>query len=554
MAAAAIPIAQLVGSVLGPILGGWAGRRRDQWNEGALINLWNRANQGDEMAREMWAMFAGPLRDAVLPTAQALGGNLTGWGMGLQDTGFEQLMGMTDLFRNAGGLYMTPEMEAFAQGQAGLAGQMGPVSDVAAQGFLGGGWTPQYQAGFDQIGPYMAGWGNNAQMALGDVGPNLLGMRGQNAFTQALQDRSMDVINVGGMNPNLDYAMAAARGILGTGGFTPGMEFGSGVAGTELLNRGADAFTDLLQSRGLDLATRESLLSPQEAVTFAREGASQSIQDRMEQVYRQALARGGGPGAIVAAGTQNQMMADFADQAARAESEAARNALLQQQQLQLQQAGMGREMIGTGGGLETQRFGQAGDLLSAMEAAASGRMGQAFGAIPGTQTAATSFMQALLQGGLGAGQLEAERMGLGTNMAQALLQNQLGFGNMYTNMMGNQNQYALGLGGLYNQMMGQQGNLLGNAFQNYLGSGQLGVQRASNLANAMNQQYGNLTGQLGTTANIWNMALNPLGQMAQGGLNYAGQYVDLMGQPFRNTGTTNAWGGLANLGQQTGDR
>jgi len=541
-------IVQLVGSVLGPILGGWAGRRRDQWNEGALINLWNRANQGDEMAREMWAMFAGPLRDAVLPTAQTLGGHLTGWGMGLQDTGYDQLMGMTDLFRNAGGLYMTPEMEQFAQGLGGLAGGMSPYANLAGQGFAGGGWTPQYQQGFDMFTPYAQGWGNNAQMALGDVGPNLLGQRGQTWFTQGLQDRSADAINAGGMNPNLDYAMAAARGILGSGGYTPGTEFGQGVAGTELLNRGADVFTDLLQSRGLDLASRESLLEPRQAVTFAREGATQNMRDQAEKVYRQALARGGGPGSIVAAGQQNQMLADFADQTARAQSEAARNALLQQQGLQLQQAGMGREMIGTGGGLETQRMGQAGDLLAAMENAASGRMGQAFGAIPGTQSAATNFMQALLQGGLGAGSLEAQRMGLGTDMAQALLGNQLGYGGLYNQMMGNQNQYALGLGGLYNQMTGQQGNLLNNAFQNYLGSGQLGVQRATNLAGAMNQQYGNLINNLGTTGNIWGTSLGPLQAGAQGGLNYAGQYVDLMGQPFRNLQLTNAWGGLQNLG------
>jgi hypothetical protein len=79
-------------------------------------------------------------------------------------------------------------------------------------------------------------------------------------------------------------------------------------------------------------------------------------------------------------------------------------------------------------------------------------------------------------------QNELSRMGLGGTLLQNYNANRLQGQGLFNQAMGQQNQYALGLGNLAQGMGALQGDLYGNQFSNWLGAGQLGVNRANLIA------------------------------------------------------------------------
>jgi hypothetical protein len=494
------------------------GQNPREWQQNALMHLLNRSEIGEEMGRFLWGMMAEPLRESALDVTDTLRRpliDLAPWYLGY---GEQQLGGMTDLFRQAGGLYLTPEMEAMAMAQPQLAQQMSPVANIAAQGFAGGGWTPQYQEAFDRFQPYMAGWGSNAQLALGDVGPNLIGQRGQTWLTQGLQDAAWYATQTGGYNPLLSAAAGTAGDILSWQGYTPE------TAG--------------MVDRGAEFLSREALMTPDQAATFARESAQDVWQQRAEDIYRRAMARGGGPGAVVGAGQQNLLAAEFADQAARAAAENMRQAMFQQQGLMQQEQQLGAELMRQG-------------IASAL-----GREQLGFGMIPDIQQAATQNLQAYLNAGITGGlQAELSRMGLGAEMAQNLLQSQRDFGNLWNQAMASQNQYALGLGDMYNRMLGQQSGMLSTGFGNLLGAGQLGVQRATNLAEAQNRAYQNLMDAYGRVGNVWQTGMGSLGQLGGQAMDFTRTWAQNIAAPFSgidpNRAPGSQWGAV---GSAIGDK
>lgn len=489
------------------------GNNPAEWNQDALINLYNQAKSGDQYGRNMSESMYGPGRQFALDTGNALQRPTLDQAPWLLQGAQDQVAGIPGLLQqflgNAGDL--TPQSSLMQ----GAADRMGGVANTASSVFEGGGWTPQSQQLFDMLSPLMAGRGSNSQMELDNTGASLLGSRGQTAYTQGIQDRASDAAESGGRNSDLNFAMDRAKETLANQGYTPfGME--QGQQGLGVFNTGSAK------------ALANNLLSPDQAANWGREDATNNIQSQMEAAYRQSQARGGGPGAILASGPGQQMRMDFADDAARLQSEQARKAFMDQEGKMLQDKSIAAGVAGQGAG-----------LAQGAESNAIGRTGQAYAAIPGTQNAATQFMSSLLGAGGDAGSLENSRMQTGGSLASAFGNQQLGAAGQFGNTLANQNQYALGAGNLSNQGSQGQAGIYNQLAQNALG--------------AFGAQTGAQQGAQSNANNIWSQiaqayqsGVNPLVNYSGQGLDYAGRNVGLMGAPFGNlqggNAQTSPWG------------
>lgn len=490
------------------------GNNAGEWNQNLLVSLLNRANQGDTYARQIFESVFAPARDYALNTGDQLQSTVN-QGSSLYDQAGNLTQGIPQLLQQFLGGNLNPSA-------AGAAARSGNVGDTANAVFQGGGWTPQYEQLFSQLGSLMGGTANNTQLALGDVAPSLISQRGQTAYTQNIQDRAGEAANAGGRNDDLNYAMQQAVKTLGNQGYTPNT--------SAQADAGLDAF-----KASVNKALGNNLLSPETAANWGREEATNNQRAQAEAVYRQAQARGGGPGSLVASGTGQQMLADFADQTARAQTSSARQAFMDQESKLLQDKGIAASLAGAGSG-----------LAQGAEQNAISRTGQAFSAIPGTQSAATQFMNALLGAGGDAGNQEVARMNAGTGMAGTLLGSQNQAAGTFNNAVGNQNQYALGAG-----------NLANTASQTEAG---IGSQNINDALRAFLAQTGASNQALGVQGNLWSNIANayqrgidPLTQMGGQALNYASTNTNLMGAPFGRLdggnnptgvgGSTN-WGGI----------
>jgi hypothetical protein len=446
---------------------------------------------------------------------------------------------------------------------------------------MGGGWTPQYQQSFDRLNQMANGQGwEMAQQA--NMGGELLGQRGQTAHTQSLQNALGYQLPSGGMNPMLWGGQQVAANTLGNQGYTPGLaglgqqgaqimsEGGwdpytaaAGAIGTEgLLRGGGTATTDALQAVGTNLAAREALMPMDKVISAAGDMAGNAAAGQFQAAQRRAESRGGGAG-TVRGGIQNSGMAEYADQAARMVADAQNKAMMSQQGLQLQQRGMGDAMARGAGGLEASRLGTMSGILGGAEQARQGmygygasmlpqaegiaaqRMGQAYGAIPGMQNAGTNALGTYMTGGLGAQQHELGRMGLGGQLFDQYNNQRLQSQGLFNQAMGNQNQYALGMGNLAQGMAGTQGNLYNNQFQNYLGGGQLGANRANMLANQWVQGTQAQQGWLNQANQGFGTGMNVANFPAQGLMDLA--------RTWAGGAATNFNGGFGGMGAPWGN-
>jgi len=597
-------VLQGIGGASG-IFGAIQGMHNQKWLQGGLTDILNKMGQyGYGPGMDIFNTYSGPLGQNAIGQQNMLMGQLGNAYPDVQGRIQNLQNQIPDWYTNMSG-WGNPFSGAATQGQLSLSDFLGGPMNTAAQAFGSGGWTPQYQQGFDQLG------GFNQQMNPGlasytgrDVANEMLDTRGRTNMTDTFGMRGMEGLNAGGMTPTLQAAngplgallgaggntqaqdmlrgfggsllgqtmqnggmtpgLAGAEGMamggFGAGGATPGNTVGEGVALGGLLGQGQTPYTQGLQGLGMGLASQPSLMSPEQATSMARDQAATDMRQQAEHMRAQALARGGGPGATVANGAQNQALADFADEGQRSMAQARQQALMQQQGLQLQQAGMGANMTEAGGGMENQRLGTFGNLLGSMEGSMNNRLGTYGGLLPGLegvaaqrygtglnagsgmlqgaeglnnsrllgglgmlpelQGAANQNMNILGNLGLGAGNLENNRIGTANNMALGMGQLNLGGLNSWNNMMGNQNQYALGAGGLMNNMAGTQGNIFNSMFGNQMASGQLGLSQLNNMVGGLQQGHSNLT-------NAGNMGFNALNQTWNPLLSLAGQGMDL---------------------------
>lgn len=301
-------------------------------------------------------------------------------------------------------------------------------------------------------------------------------------------------------------------------------------------------------ARGRELFSRESLIPMSQRISMARDEAANAIQGQAEAARRFALSRGGG-GPVLASGTANQLMMDWGDQMARAQAEAQRNAILDQQGLQLQQQMQGGQ-VGIGAAnadTNRQQVAASRDIASANNATqasvANAQMANS-AAIQNAQLQMAA-QQAALQAAIAArgqnyGQSQA---GLSALLGAQQLANQRG-GIFNDAMLGAlsdaTNRYGIGmqaLPGLANadvNRMQVQGNFINQWNQNdtarNLGAGQLALQ-GSQIAGDQSNQLAQIMAQLGLgSEGLANqrigMGLDAAGQA--GGL--ANQALGLYGQ------------------------
>lgn len=509
--------------------------------------------------------------------------------------------------------------------QGGLP-QLQGQSALANQVFSGGGWTPQSQTSFDNLSSFFGGQ-NPQQQALGGMANNIFNSNGQsqNPLFQSILNSSAQGIT--GTNPLLQGAAAGANSIIGNqgqtgptnagigaaqnlfanGGMTPALQsllgVGSNVlsqngltptgaqgesAALKVLNNGgATPTTNALQGRGVDLANRESLLPLDLATSMARNDAATTFQNNMEAARRQALSRGGGAGSTVASGLQNQGLADYSDRGAQTEAQAVRDTLDKQQQLQLQQAGLGAQMAQQGGNLENSRFGTAASTLGNLEDVASRRFSTGGNFITGASNAATNNASTGLGALQGLTGLQSQRelaalgllpqisqtgtnqagvygnlynasnaqnldaLGLGRNMYNDVLNSDLGANSQYNNLIGTQGQYALGAGNLANAGQNDISGILQAILGGNLSASGQGLNRTNSAYNVLGQGIGSLQGQQNFSGRQQNNANSGLNSLLNTILQWStgnGQRADVTAFQNAHPGE-NPWGPiLGNLG------
>ena len=418
------------------------------------------------------------------------------------------------------------------------------TAGLAGQSFASGGWTPQYQQGFDQISKLLNGGIPGLQSAPGTA-ESLIGGQGANAFNQGAEQTGAGMMATGGWTPQLSMALNPTQAILNAGGNTGQSNALMSAASPYLQTGGQTELSQGLANRGMQLAGGQALMTPDQAASLAGNQAATQFADQAKQAEAQAMRRGGGAGAVVANGMQNQGMADFADQAAQGISGAVTNALQGQQQLNLNQQGQGLGAAQGAGGLQNNMLGTVGGMAQGSGQLANTLMGTGLGEVPSLTNAAANYLSPFESYAMGGAQNQLGRLGQGGNLAGLVQQGQLGGISDIGSLMSAENQYALGMGGLQNQITQGMGNMglqsltgAGNLYNNVgnlggtqgqlgLGQGQLGVGQAgamTNLYNALGGNYNTSIGnmnQMGTVLNnMYSNATNPLQAImsAYGGL------------------------------------
>ncbi len=428
----------------------------------------------------------------------------------------------------------TPGLQQAMQGFGGLLPQMQGQSQLANQVFQGGGWTPQSQTSFDNLGQLMGGQGVE-QQGMRNMANNIFGSNGQsqNPLWTSFMNASSQGIGNGGMTDALGKMQDAGQFTLQSGGLTPTGAMGEQAALKVLQNEGSTPTTDRLQDIGLNLAGQPSLLPMNRVATMARDEAGTAYQNNMEAAQRNAQARGGGAGSNVFSGLQNQGMADYADKGAEMEAGAVRDALLKQQALQLQQAQMGGNMAQGGGTLQNNRFGTAADTLSSLEGVAANRFGTGGSLIDRASGAATNRANVFGNLGLGSNAQNLQALGMGADMYGQNTNSMVGANNAYNNLIGTQGQYALGAGQLANQGSNSMADIIQAMMGGNLTAANQGLNRTGQYYDTQNSGLGALGKQQAFSA----------GQQKQG----ASQYGDIMNLMFpfmqRNgeLGNASAW-------------
>ena len=415
--------------------------------------------------------------------------------------------------------YSNPQTQSAAQSLQG-------IGNTANQVFQGGGWTPQYAQQYSQLGNYLNGQTPGVQTSAGTAN-SLVGSQGANNYNQTLQGDALTSAGNNGMTSTLSMLLNPMQGIINSQGNNAQSNALMGGGNPLIASQGQTGITQGLESQGMNLFNQQALMNPAQAASLARNQAATDYSQQAQHAESQALARGGGAGATVANGMQNQGMADFANQAAQGTSSAVTSALQNQQQLQLQQQLTGGQIANSAGNLQNAFLGTGGGMTNQSGNLANSLYMGGMGLAPTTQNAATNNMSAYLSGGNNGSTNQLGMLGAGSSLAQMLETGQLGGLNAYNSTMGNQNQYALGSGGLgqtaANNLYGNTiagGTLANSQFQNILNgmSSGYGTQNSTltGLNNTQNNQYNPLTGLAGQILGFGNTGLSTQGQLMQG--------------------------------------
>lgn len=599
-----------IAGLFGGVYNGILNQQAMDWLRGAYTNNLNfgRQQYGDWMNR--YDANADPIRN----TALGLGGILNPMVSGAIPSYMDRTNSLYDqipgLFEALGGNYANENTDAAGGGLRELLGGANSI-------FGDRGWTPQNYRLFDQ-GQEFATGNNDPMRGLSNIGQYLLNSGGATDLNQRLQERAMNTVDAGGYtNPLINAAdrtteiqnalgqteytqggIGAALQMLLGGGMTPELQRlnsagadaltgNLGVSG--LTNTGAvgelaalsgiqgggeTATSRALQQKALEILKTNPTMSIEDAVSAARDAAATAAAQQGQAVRARALARGGGPGSVVATGSQNEAMADFADQAMRAESSAGNNARASQQAILMDYLKSGAGMAEASGGLERGTLGTYADLLKGLEGVAASRFGTggsllgqgtalatdrantgfsglsnlgnleanrlltSLGLSPTIQNSATNNAGTIGQLGLGASGDATSRLGLGTNMLNSWLSTALNGLNSSASANSSAQNYGLGAG----QLAGNTGSALGNLG---LGTAGQGLNNFNTLFNglntSLNQQGQGLGAGMNGLSNLYFGPLSGLTQMSGNLMNTFGSNTSgLPGLPSN----TNAFAGL----------
>jgi len=458
------------------IFSNFADSRDRGWWRGAYVNNLNFGRQGYDDWNRLWQDRTNPVFGNAARANEYMSTPL-----------YE---GFSPYLNRASGFYdQIPGLQEqygqpyFGGGIANSLDDFGELADGGKGIFRGGGWSQPGQNLMDFASRLQNG--ETPEMGqMSRTGQGMLENWGQSDFTNALRDRAATDVRFGGQTDLLRNAGNYADSIFQTGGATD--------------------FTKAAQARAIDKLGSNPILSMEDAVAMSRDQAGTAASQRARAVRRQALARGGGPGTMVANGSSNEAMGDFADQAMQAEAGAGRDAMQRQQELGLQDL-LQSAKIGEGSqGLENTR------LLTALQL------------FPEIQRAATGQMSAAGNLGLGGEAADLGRASLGGSLLNNYLGAQLGGGNLGQNTLRDMNQYALGAGTLANQAGANRGTLA-------LGSQQAGRQNFE----SMLQAY---LGALGAQGSAMNNGFNWFGQQfTNPSLQIGSQANDILGRFAQNS-------------------
>jgi hypothetical protein len=523
-------------NIAGGLIKGFAGRRDNRWFQNALIEVVERARKGDEWARTMLQQTLDPASQAALSGIN-LAGNQLWQGDRLSQENADFSSSIPGLFQQRP--FGTPGTEAARARMEPLADNSAARGDLAFERFLNGGQTPEYSQVFDALQNYLRGAGSNSQIEQQNVGANLLGQRGQTAFTQGVQDRGMDALNQGGLNPYLEFALGEAAKQINAGGLTPESSQAIQMALSLLQTGGENENTQQAQSEGLRKALQNTVLPLNELRNITGSAATSQLKNSLRDLYANAARRGGGPGVTIANGLNSTELSDYLERAADVRGKAEGQAASAWMDAAQKDAGLGASLFNTGGNQALSRFGQSADLFNAVNNNAASRMNTAFGAIPGTQNSATNIMQTLGQLGLGALGAENQRMGVGAGLANDFNSGLNAFNNTFLNGAGNMNNFALGMGGLSNQFTNTGLNANNSIFGNDINAGQLNLGYGTGQAGAQNTAMNNRNNLFGQFSQNYNNGINQM-------LGIGGQYNDYARANLPLTGAYSSYGGGMN--------
>lgn len=425
-----------------------------EWRQNAAVDYYNNLNQDRVTAlQQMYNPYADSMRNNLASNLDQWGQTAQPWGSSVFNQAEGQMNGIPGNFANSAMSYTPDDIQNwFKNQQANYANNLTGGTAKAGGVFDNNGQIGRSIDGFSAIDPMF---------------------KGQDQTQQGMKQSALDILQNGGYTGGTSALFGAGQGALNGNPFIQGS-----------------------QQLGMDMASKNPLMSPEQASNYAGELAARGIRQQGEKVYRDASNRGGGPGAVIASGTGNQMKADFADDASRGETDARMQALMAQQGLGLQQQQAGMGLLGQGNSAFNQLYGTG------------------VGAMQAGENAATS------------------RLGVGGNLASSALTNQLGYGNLYNGMMGNEMNYGLGAGGLLNSMTGTQGQLANQGFQNGMSNANMNlgyVTQGNNLGNMIsgqqNNAMGNYTGAYSANMQPYMQGNQLFGQMAGQGLDYSANYI-----------------------------
>lgn len=279
--------------------------------------------------------------------------------------------------------------------------QASQAGDRSFDIFVNRGVSPETSFQRDRLREFQSG-ATTEQQILTDIGGRLTTSEGRTAESDALRDRGFDLINTGGRAraPGLEEAEKNALAALGredpglvkireagmalvkSGGFTPELRNLLGQATNLLGVVGTGGMTPQLQEvfdQAIGLVKSGgrggALLPFDQVLQNAREEAAFAINSQVNRAVREASARGGFQGGLVA-GAAASPLAEFADQASEIQARAVRDAAAKQQALQLQQLQTGFQAAGGAAAAGAQReaslasigAGLAGDVARSASA------------------------------------------------------------------------------------------------------------------------------------------------------------------------------------------